>query len=170
MYASFMFLLIVGLAIYGTVAATKKRNEGRKYNGFDKSKLSEETKETESGIKDEKLTAEINLIKVTLSTAIKKGGHDPSRIKIAFEEKLNLPEEISCFKRESGWYYYTSDERNRGIYRGPYDMNTLIHVLAFRLPIEKNERMELDKTFPSEAFNSGDYLSTKSYLTLDGIK
>ncbi len=170
MYASFMFFLVVGLAIYGTVAATKKRKEGTKYNGFEESKIAESKNDSESELKDEKLISEINLIKETLSNAIEKGGHDSSRIKIAFQKKLNLPEEIACFKRKSGWYYYSSDDRNRGIYRGPYDLNTLIHVLAFRLPIEKDERMELDQKFPSEAFNSGNYLSTKSFLTVEQIE
>ncbi len=112
---------------------------------------------------------EFNTIKTVLEKALIENNYNPQDFCISYEKIKGIPEEIVCYKRKLGWYYYISDERNYGLFRGPYDYNALIQVLSFKLPLSDESVEKIEKKYYSKAMKEGKYLDNKIFTTLEDI-
>lgn len=115
------------------------------------------------------MTEDFNNIKNVLENALTENNYNPQDFSISYEKIKGIPEEIVCYKKRLGWYYYLSDERNYGLYRGPYDYNGFIQVLSFKLPLSEESIKKIEQEYYSKEMAEGKYFDNKIFRTLEEI-
>ena len=108
-----------------------------------------------------------NTIKTVLENALIEDGFDPQRFNISYEKIQGIPYEIVCFKKRLGWYYYMSDEKNWGCYRGPYNFNVFVQILSYKLPLSDESIRKIEQKFYSKKME--DFFCDNYYLTREEI-
>lgn len=87
------------------------------------------------------------------------------KIKINYGKTLNIPEEISVLQKTLGWYLYKTGDRGNGYYDGPYDVNALIGMLIYSLPLKIDVKEDFVKKFPSKKMDDGDYFDNQIFYS-----
>lgn len=88
-----------------------------------------------------------------------------NKVTISYGNIIGCPEEIAIFRKKLGWYYYISDDKNQGYYKGPYDLNALIVLVTFIFPLSKDVHDFIRNKYRSFKMDNFEYVDYKLYTS-----
>ena len=91
------------------------------------------------------------------------------KVTISYGSIKRFPEELAVFRKKLGWYYYLSDDRNNGYYKGPYDLNALIQLVTYRFPLDNQITDRISEDFPSSRLDNLEYIYYEPFYSEEAI-